>query len=68
MKTYKPPEYHCAQCGKLFITRDVKAYAYRRRDNRVDSETNGRVLYFCSYSCMNRFENTYPARKKHGGR
>ena len=68
MKTYNPPEYHCAQCGRLIITRNPKEYVYKRQDNRRDSPTFHKTLFFCTNSCMSKFERTYPGRGKYGGR
>lgn len=68
MKHYNPRERYCAICGKLIITRDPQSYVYKRRDNRADSETFGKTLFFCSNGCMTSFEQVYPSRKRIGGR
>ncbi len=64
MKNYSPRERYCAICGKLIITRNPQSYVYKRRDYRVDSETFGKTLFFCSNGCMNSFEKDYPERKR----
>lgn len=67
MKTYNPPEYNCALCGQLIITRNPKEYVYKQLDNRASSPTYRKTLFFCSNSCYQKFEKTYPRRKKYGG-
>lgn len=67
MKHYNPRERYCAICGKLIITRDPQSYVYKRTDNRAASATFRKTLFFCGNSCLTKFENAYPGRKKYGG-
>ena len=68
MKPYNPPTYYCALCGRMLITRNPSEYVFKRRDNRRESQTFGKTLYFCSNSCMTKYERTYPGRGRYGGR
>ena len=67
MKNYNPRERRCAICGELIITRDPKRYVFKRTDNRAASATFRKTLFFCGNSCLTKFENAYPGRKKYGG-
>lgn len=67
MKHYNPRERYCAICGKLIITHDPQRYVYKRTDNRAASATFRKTLFFCGNSCLTKFENAYPGRKKYGG-
>lgn len=47
----------CKHCGKEFYVTCCKQYAYVRI-------VDGKKLYFCSYSCLKRYDETSPKTKK----
>lgn len=58
MKTVHPPEYACTQCGKVFVCRNPKDYAYKMR-----YDGNKRLLYFCKPSCQSRYKDEHPRKE-----
>lgn len=45
----------CPMCGKIFIAREGE-WAYKRRDS------NHRVKYFCSWGCLQKFDQQKPKK------
>lgn len=53
----------CGECGKSFplCTYDVANYVYKRFKREGDTT---KLIYFCSYSCMRKFDQDRAERKK----
>lgn len=51
----------CPECGKPFPVGDVGNYAYKRY---VSDNSVSHIAYFCSWSCLRKFDKRYEEEKK----
>ncbi len=50
----------CPVCGKMFIVPSLSAWVYRKSDYAISG--TGKILYFCTWSCMRKWEKAYEER------
>ena len=53
----------CDQCGNTFNTPSPSEWVYRFRS--YGRESRGRLLYFCSFSCQERYKREHPEKKEY---
>jgi len=52
----------CYMCRKEINAPSTRDWPWKKTDWRKDSETKGRVLYFCTEACQKKFETDYPRK------
>ena len=55
-------ERFCQICGKRIYAPVPTSWPWRRTDHRRESETYGRVLYFCGSECEKEYEKQNPRK------
>ena len=50
-------DYTCEQCGKTFSRYNPGEYLYKKNGKTK------RTLWFCCYTCKNKYEDEHPVKK-----